>query len=260
MNKTILWNRIKMPIASIIWLTTMISIVMTTYNFIEPWMYSAFALIAVIFFVGTDRLSFFIYILLTVSSVFVALVFAFIHEWTTAEQVWGIAIHFVFLIHLFALYSLAKYVFQFSTENKFLRELVFQLEGYISESGILSHVEFEKRATGILAGMLRRNEVGYYVYVDLSTIPRSIKQTVMMSVGTILQTTIRNHYDLVGRHDNNSLVLLLQNIGPEEFEIVKGRIKGNLEERFEEETLKKIKWSIKETEGHATLPKQVIHS
>lgn len=253
MQRSTIWSQFKIPVASIVWLVSMIAIIMGTYQEVSTEIYAVFALVVLLFFSGSDRLAFFYFIILTVGVVFLFLVLAFRDKWSPLDQGVAIGFHFLFLVHLFALYSLAKYVYQFRSENYFLRDRILRLEGFISEEGILSSLEFEKQAAIILGAMARRNEIGYYAEIDLSELPRSTKRTAAASVGSILRMTIRNHYDIVGKTGDNVLAVLLQNTGTEGVNIVKSRIDERLKDTFEEQTIEKMKWTIKRIEGQTSL-------
>lgn len=260
MTKTSIWNKIKMPVASIIWLLTMILIVLNTFTYIPLEGYTGFGLIALLFFIGSDRLSFFFYIFLTVGTVFLFLILAFVETWSPLEQAWGIGLHFVFLIHLFALYSISKYVYQFSTENQFLRERILSLEDFISEEGVLTKAEFDKQAKFILSTMRRRNETGYFIEVNISKLPRTVKRTALSAIGSALHTTVRNHFDIVGKYDKNTIVVLLQSTDDAGMEVVKNRIDKHLKMRFEETAIDKMKWTIKHVKGEEIHSEAVVLS
>lgn len=253
MGKSLQWSQLKMPVASIIWLVSMLVITISTYNTIPIMAYGVFGLLAILFFSGSDRLSFFYYVILTVATVFVFLVLAFRENWTPGEQAQAIGLHFVFLIHLFALYSLTKYIYQFRTENRFLRERVLKLEDFISEEGVLTRHEFEKQAAIILSTMARRNETGYFIQINLSKFPRKTKRTSLVAVGGIVHTTVRDHYDIVGKIDEHTIGFLLQNTTASGLETVKARIEHNMKNRFEEQAIEKMSWTITTMEDRTSL-------
>ncbi|WP_252501834.1 hypothetical protein [Sporosarcina sp. Marseille-Q4943] len=257
MEKSAVWSQLKMPVASIIWLLSMVVIILCTYNTVPLAVYSVFGLVAILFFIGSDRLAFFFYVVLTVGTVFLFLVFAFRDSWTPADQAMAIGVHFLILCHLFALYSLAKYVYQFRSENYFLRQRILRLEGFLSEEGVLSQVEFEKRASFILSTMARRKEAGYFLRVDLSELPRSTKRTALASVGSLLHMSVRQHFDIVGK-SGESLVVLLQNTDSTGLETVKSRIDNRLREAFEERAIEKMRMTTERIEGQTAVREGVL--
>lgn len=257
MGKSIVWNQLKMPVASIVWLVSMVVIIVFTFETVPLAAYSVLGLVAILFFSGSDRLAFFYYVILTVGTVFVFLVFAFRGSWSPADQGMAIFLHFLFLVHLFALYSLAKYAYQFRRENYFLRQRVLRLEGFLSEEGVLSRMEFDKRASFILSAMARREESGYFVRVDLSELPRSTKRTAVAAVGSILHMSVRQHFDIVGK-SQEGLVVLLQNTDAVGLEVVKSRIDKRLRETFEEPAIEKMTWTTERIDGQTTVMDGVI--
>ncbi len=258
MWKSGVWNQLKIPIASIFWLLTMVVLIMGTYNEIPISAYFVFAVIALLFFIGSDRLAFFFYVILTVGTVFALLVIAFRDHWSPLDQGLAIGLHFLFLVHLFALYSLSKYVYQFRSENYFLTERILHLEGFISEEGVLSRKEFEKQAAFILAMMARRKETGYIVQIDLSELPRMTKRTALLSVGSILHTESRQHFDIIGKTGEFKLTILLQNTNADGLAIVNDRIEKRLREIFQEHVLERMKWTATRIEGQTALPEGVV--
>ena len=249
-----------MPLAAIIWLVSMLVIITSTYEYFPIAAYGVFGVLAILFFSGSDRLAFFNYVLFTVGTVFIFLILAFKDVWTSTEQAQAIGLHFLILIHLFALYSLSKYVYQFRTENSFLRERVLRLEDFISEEGVLTKQEFEKQSTMILATMARRNETGYYIRIDVSALPRRTRRTAMTTIGSIVKTTVRDHYDIVGKIDEHTIGFLLQNTSEEGMNIVKSRLDNNLHDRFEEQALEDLKWTVKMLEGKTSVQQTEVLS
>lgn len=258
MRRSTVWDQLKMPIMSIVWLASMVVFILATYHVIPISAYFAFAVIALLFFIGSDRLAFFFYIILTVGTVFALLVIAFRDNWSPLDQGLAIGLHFLFLVHLFALYSLAKYVFQFRSENYFLKERILHLEGFISEEGVLSRKEFEKQAAFILALMARRKESGYFVQVDLSELPKMTKRTALLSVGSIMHSESRQHFDIIGKTGEFKLTILLQNTDADGLAIVKGRIEKRLLEAFTMEAVEKMVWTSTPIDGETALPKGVV--
>lgn len=258
MRRSTIWDQLKMPVVSVVWLISMIILIMGTYKEIPSSTYAVFAVIALLFFIGSDRLAFFFYIILTVGTVFALLVIAFRDNWSPIDQGLAIGLHFLFLVHLFALYSLAKYVYQFRSENYFLKERILQLEGFISEEGVLPRQEFEKQSSFILATMARRKETGYFVQIDLSELPRMTKRTAVMSVGSILHTESRQHFDIVGKTGESKLTILLQNTDADGMAVVRGRFDKRLKETFQENVLEKMEWTAIRIEGQTTLPEEVM--
>lgn len=258
MHKSTIWDQMKLPVVAVVWLISMIVLVIGTYNAISISTYSIFAVIALLFFIGSDRLAFFFYMILTVGTVFALLVIAFRDNWSPLDQGLAIGLHFLFLVHLFALYSLSKYVYQFRSENYFLKERILHLEGFITEEGVLPRKEFEKQAAFILATMARRNETGYFVQIDLSELPRMTKRTALSLVGSILHTESRQHFDIVGKTGEFKLTILLQNTDVDGVSVVKGRIEKKLKETFQENVLEKIEWTATRVEGQTALPEGVM--
>ena len=253
MKNRIQWDLLKMPVASIIWLVTMWLVLFASFHEVPSYYYIGFGLLALLFFSVSDRLAFFFYVTLTLVTVFYFLFLAFKDGWSPAEQALGISLHFVFLIHLFSLYSLSKYVYQFRNKNKMLKTRILQLEEYILREGILTKREFEKQATFILSTMARRREKGFYIRIDLSKVNRTVRKRVLLALADMLYSTLRKNFDLVGQYDDKTLLVLLQNTDEQGYEIAKERLLKLVYDRLEKGTIEKINWSIQEIEGQKRL-------
>ncbi len=247
------WNLLKMPVASIIWLVTAWAMLYVSFDKVSSYYYIGFGLLSVLFFIVTDRTAFFYYVTLTLVTVFYFLFLAFKDGWGPFEQAIGIGLHFAFLLHLFALYSLSKYVYQFRSENQILKTRILQLEEYILREGILTKREFEKQTTFILSTMARREETGFYIRIDFSQMNRTVRKRLLLTLADILYSVLRKNFDLVGQYDDKTLVVLLQNTDEHGYEIAKGRLLKIVYDQLEEGVIEKVKWSIYKIDGQKRL-------
>ena len=253
MGKRTVWDRTKLPIASISWLLSMLVILVITYKIVPLYTYLVFGFLALLFFSVSDRVAFFFYNTLMLVTVFYFLFLAFKESWQPGEQAMAIGLHFVFLIHLFSLYSLSKYVYQIGAENRLLKSRVAQLEEYVLEEGVLTKREFEKQATLILSNMSRRKETGFYLKADLIEINRTVRKKLILALASMMYVTFRKNYDVIGQFDNSTLIVLVQNTEENGLNIVRGRLEKLLAERLEEDAIKKIRWTVMEIDGQRSL-------
>ena len=253
MGKRTVWDRTKLPIASISWLLSMLVILVITYKIVPLYTYLVFGFLALLFFSVSDRVAFFFYNTLMLVTVFYFLFLAFKESWQPGEQAMAIGLHFVFLIHLFSLYSLSKYVYQIGAENRLLKSRVAQLEEYVLEEGVLTKREFEKQATLILSNMSRRKETGFYLKADLIEINRTVRKKLMLALASMMYVTFRKNYDIIGQFDNSTLIVLVQNTEENGLNIVRGRLEKLLAERLEEDAIKKIRWTVMKIDGQRSL-------
>ena len=256
-NQTV-WDRIKLPVASISWLLSILAILIITYKAVPLYYYLAFGVLALLFFSVSDRAAFFFYITLMLVTVFYILFLAFKEGWQPGEQALAIGLHFIFLIHLFSLYSLSKYVYQIGTENRLLKSRIAQLEEYILEEGVLTKHEFEKQAVLILSNMSRRQETGFYLKADLIDMNRTVQKKVMHTLASMMYAAFRKNYDIVGQYDNTTLIVLVQNTEEEGLGIVRGRLEKLMIERLEEGTIEKIRWTVIKIDGDKTLRESAV--
>lgn len=126
-------------------------------------------------------------------------------------------------------------------ENRRLRKQVQKLEQYIGETKLLTRQEFEKRGLLLETAMKRRSETGMLIYFSFSSFSSYTRHSVMDHVASLLLDTLLSDFDLVGKYDDNTLVILLQNINEDGVNIVLKRLEHKWEEWFTEEAISKIK-------------------
>ncbi|WP_210471817.1 hypothetical protein [Sporosarcina sp. 6E9] len=240
------------------WLLSILFILIYTYNTVPPYYYFIFGILALLFFSVSDRVAFFFYITFVLVTVFYFLFLAFKDDWQPSQQAMAIGLHFVFLLHLFSLYSLSKYMYQVSSENRMLTTRIEELEDYVLEDEVLTRREFEKRSESVLSNMRRRNETGFYLKVSLIGLKRTVRKNVLLTLAGMMHTTFRKDYDLVGQYDDTTIVVLVQNTNEQGLEVVMGRLDKLTAERLEENALKQIRWTIKKIDGDKVLDETAV--
>lgn len=260
MIKSSSWQKFQMPLAATIWIITAAALLWIPTDQVSMYVMIALILSAIFFFSVSDRLAFFLYILLTLVTVFAFLYQAFVDTWSPVQQAGGIGLHFLLLFHFFALYSLAKYIYSYRQENSALKNRVEELQEYISEQGVLTKREFEKQAYLILSSMARNKEPGYFVQIDVSSIRKVARKRALIACSSVAYGTLRKHYDLVGQLDDKTVVVLLQNIKEEGFTIVEQRIKEALQRQFEEDAYGRIIWHVHQVEGQRSIEELLVVS
>ncbi len=247
-----------MPVNAILWLTSIIVILLSTYQTVPIYSYLLFAVLAVAFFSVSDRVAFMFYITLVLVTVFLFLFLAFKDQWTPIEQAVNIGLHSVFLVHLFALYSLSKYTYIMRSENRFFIDRIAELEEYVFQDGILTKREFEKQSKLVLSTMRRRKETGFYIEVNVGSLKRLVRKKVLHRIGSILHTTFRQSYDLVGQIDEFTLIVLVQNTNQLGLETAIKRFNHLLTAEIEEDTIGKISVSVKEIDLSMSFDEAVV--
>lgn len=257
-NSTTLWQRLQMPVAAAVWLAS--AVVLIGLQSDQNTLYLLLGIVgaAVLFFLATDRVAFFAFIVLTLTTVFYFLYRAFAEGWSPGEQAAGLGTHFLFLLHLFALYSIAKYVYSYRSENTVLKNRLEELQEYISEHGVLTKREFEKQSSIVLSTMARHSEPGYFVQVDISRIRKVARKQALIACSSVLIGTLRKHYDLVGHFDDKTIVVLLQNISEDGFKIVEKRLKEKMKLQIEEGAFEQINWNVRQIEGDRSIEELLV--
>ena len=134
---------------------------------------------------------------------------------TLALQWYWIEIHSIFAsleILIWLTVILTKHAF---VEIESLSARVFSLEKTIGTMGVLTRNEFLNQAQIILNGILRRNETGYLLSIQIDTTVIHAPSALLYTLTAIFVQTMRVHFDIVGQKDQNSFWILLQNTNEE---------------------------------------------
>lgn len=249
-----------MPLAATVWLVSMTVLLFLQSDQNILYVTCVFVGIIVLFFTVSDRTAFFFYIVFTLATVFYFLYRAFADGWTPIEQASGIGMHFLFLLHLFALYSLSKYVYGYRNEINALKSRLEELQEYIAETGVLTRREFDKQSAIVLSTMDRNGEPGYFIQVDVSKIRKIARKQALNACSSVIFGTLRKHYDLVGHFDDKTVVVLLQNSSVEGFKIVDQRMREAIQRQIEESAYEQINWNVREIEGERSIEELLVIS
>ncbi|WP_026594004.1 dGTP triphosphohydrolase [Bacillus sp. UNC437CL72CviS29] len=200
-----------------------------------------YVLINLLFLFISNKFAFILFIAGTLLSVFYLFYEAWLYLWSTSTQFSYIIAHFLTTANFFLIYISTYMLKKLVNENKRLRKQVQKLEQYIGETKLLTRQEFEKRGLLLETAMKRRSETGMLIYFSFSSFSSYTRQSVMDHVASLLLDTVLSDFDLVGKYDDNTLVILLQNINEVGVNIVLKRLEHKWEEWFTEEAISKIK-------------------
>ncbi|ARI76503.1 hypothetical protein [Halobacillus mangrovi] len=234
----------KIGIAFVLWVVSFVFLFYKMEPIVHPILLVAFLLPVIVFLSFNEKVSFLLFIIFTTGSSLVLLSFAFAFEWTTLSQLDWIGVHAVVLVHLWSSYVIAKWSDSLVKRNRQLSKRILELEEYIADTQILSKREFEKQKGLILTSMSRKKELGALVYINMSKLPPNVKKTSFVKLSDIIYHSIRKHFDIVGKHDTDTIVFLLQNTNANGLEIVRDRILSRLSQIYTEEALADLKWIV----------------
>lgn len=145
--------------------------------------------------------------------------------------------NYLLVISLFLAYTLILFIIwylihqqQLSNQTKAdLEKRLQALEKYISISAIYTLTEFEDRSRMLINGCQRRNEDAYFITISVAT-NTSAQKAVFLTVGDVLLNVVRTEYDILGKVNDDTYILFLQNITEDKIDIVLNRFYKNLEE------------------------------
>jgi len=128
------------------------------------------------------------------------------------ETVW---IHIVNMINWALMYASIFTIKGIKEENALLKLKVEELSKYIGETKLLSRQEFEERSQMLVKAMERRKEKGYLIFCDVTHMTQSVRNAAFGRLAEVALIVFRNEYDLIGKWEDDVLVILLQNTDEE---------------------------------------------
>ncbi|MGG0237383.1 GGDEF domain-containing protein [Bacillus rhizoplanae] len=187
-----------------------------------------------------NKRAFVLFIIGTILSVFYLFYEAWLYLWNTSEQLSYIIFHFLAASNFFLIYISTYLLKQVVHENKRLTEQLTKLEQYIAGTKLLTKQEFENRGILLEAAMKRRDETGIIIYFDFSSFSKYTRGSVMNRVAFLLLKTVRKNFDLVGKYNDEKLVILLQNTNAAGTEIVMNRLQEKMKTCLTDDAIKQI--------------------
>ncbi|WP_042349309.1 hypothetical protein [Bacillus massiliigorillae] len=148
-------------------------------------------------------------------------------ELFTATTLFFIIVYSICLFIIWYLLYVQKVNDQVKEE---LQNKVESLEKYSHDEHIYRMKEFNDRARLIVSSCIRRKEDGYFVIItDQTQSNRKAKEAFHYTIGEVLVRSTRIHFDIVGEKDDQSYVVLLQNISKNHVDVVIERFYKELE-------------------------------
>ncbi|KAB3531070.1 hypothetical protein [Alkaliphilus serpentinus] len=167
------------------------------------------------------------------------LLLGFIKSYGILLQGEAIIFHLAFIINASLIYTTTYIAKGLEEENLILRKKVDELEDYVGPSNLLTKQEFENRSSLIRSAMARRGEEGYQIIISVEKMSPYIQKSTFNTLTNIALEVFRSQYDLVGKWDDDTFILLLQNTDEEGMRIALNRYlsKIKLKMDLEEENL-----------------------
>ncbi|APC49418.1 hypothetical protein BME96_14985 [Virgibacillus halodenitrificans] len=233
----------KLSIAALVWIGTFLLLFYFIQTFISPFYFALIAIIPFVVFLNLkDKLAFLLFISFILISSFGLLIYAFQQAWETPVQLAAVGIHAIIVAHIGTAYVLTKWIKALAIENRQLQKRVNELAEYIANTRVLSFREFNKQKELITNAMVRRKETGYLLTLRMNKWARRVKKSGIDLLAESVYTSVREHFDVVGKQDKDTILILLQNTGEDGLHIVKERISNRLEDVFTPEIINKIEW------------------
>lgn len=209
--------------------------------------------LAIFFFaVLSRRQGFVLLIAYILATALAELITALISGWDADIQLRAIFHHIVMMFHMVMMYVCLYWLKGLEEENHHLKEQVAVFMKYVGSSKVLTRQEFEERRALVNKAMERRGEKGYEIYFSLESFPVSVCNALLDQLTALAVQTFRERYDLVGKWDDMTFVVLLQNTDEKGMRIAMDRYFLKVRETIriqEEEIVKEIKEIGSITEG-----------
>ncbi|SHK00974.1 hypothetical protein SAMN02745975_03442 [Geosporobacter subterraneus DSM 17957] len=135
----------------------------------------------------------------------------FLNGLDTPQQLIYILRHMFFTLNGVITYFTVYIAKRLEEDNERLKTKVDLLTSYVGDTKLLTEQEFQERMNLILKAMERREESGYLILFSLENIPSHTTATIYDTLTEKALQTFRNDYDLVGRKDDISFMVFLQN-------------------------------------------------
>ncbi|MCP3033068.1 hypothetical protein LF817_17220 [Halobacillus sp. A1] len=238
--------RQRMSIGFLLWVISFFILFYWTRGLLPEGTFFILLVPSILFLLLKDKVSYLLLTIFTIVSSLAFLYMAFVQGWSTADQWSGIGIHGLLLIHLWAMYTFVTSITTLSAMNKKLGDRILELEEYVANTQVLSNREFIKQKEMIHISMVRKREKGFLIYVGLEDLPGYVKDTSFVKVANIIYHSLRKHFDIVGKHDEATVVFLLQSTNSAGLNVVNQRILQKLSYIFTEGALDRISWDIEE--------------
>ncbi|KEK25420.1 dGTP triphosphohydrolase [Bacillus gaemokensis] len=230
-----------------------ITVHMTSYSY-AFFFTIIYVCINLLFLFIPNKPAFTLFITVTLLSVFYLFYESWLYLWSTSAQLHYIIIHFLAIANFFLIYISTYMLKKLLHENRRLQAQVQTLEQYIGETKLLTRNEFERRGLLLEAAMKRRGETGMLVYFSFASFSNYTKRSVIDRVATLLLETVRSDFDLVGKYDEKTLVILLQNTNEYGVHIVMQRLQKKWKEWLTKDAISTINIKQEQLDGQRLTP------
>ncbi|WP_347862249.1 diguanylate cyclase [Salimicrobium sp. PL1-032A] len=114
-----------------------------------------------------------------------------------------------------------------------MKQELAELKRFEDQTNVFTKREFMEKAKVIWTGLKRRNEQGLILFITIAPTLKHSEQALMKTIGNTLMTTVRGDFDVVGKYDRETFIVLLQNTNEQGREIVLARFRKLLENEVE---------------------------
>jgi GGDEF domain-containing protein len=214
-----MWNNVKNEFGHLIFAVQILFFYFSIEYFLKPVQLNAFIiqyiLLLILFTFIPYKKGFILLAAYILTSGIGYLILVWVQTGNVVLQVEVVLNHITNVVNWALMYGSISIIKSIEEKNFFLKTKVDELSKYIGETKLLSRNEFEERSQILIKAMERRNENGYLIFFDISNIKVSVKRAVFDKISEIALFVFRNEYDLIGKWEEDVLVILLQNTDEE---------------------------------------------
>jgi GGDEF domain-containing protein len=163
---------------------------------------------------------------------------AWVMHWSVLAQANGIAVHLIVTVLLVAIWVNAILLRRMHAEYRAVQRELQEFLKYEDVPGLLTANELRYRLEDLSVGARRRREHGWLMVVRLHPEGRRyIVRPAMDKIAAACVQSVRNKFDVVGRISENEIGVVLQNADRTGAAVVQERIRGKLEQVFQQPLL-----------------------
>lgn len=211
-------------------------IVMTIFYFMPldkvGFFIGQYLFVGILFGVLSKRNGFILFMIYNLLTALGPLFIGFIKGWEALQQLEMIMNHLLVAMNLGFLYCSMYFSRTLGEENASLKKKVAELTQYVGASELLTKQEFERRSNLIKKAMERRGESGYWIQLTLTKRKHPTQKAIFNALTDIALATFRSQYDLVGKINEGSFAVLLQNTDEEGMKIAIDRYYALVKEKI----------------------------
>lgn len=160
------------------------------------------------------------------------LTYLFFVHYTVVEQINFVVVHLASSLIFFLLWLLDRRYRSVFKENKYLRAMITELEGFKNSAAVLSYTHFLSYVNYIITSTKRRGKKNHLLRINVDSTVENISSLEYMLIDTAVKSFRTNFFDLVTQRVRNEVLVFLQDTTPEGCQTAINRLVAELSKRI----------------------------